>query len=571
MSGGGGQTVNSDPWEGQQPYLSDIFSEAQSIYESGTGTNYYPGTTVAPFSGQTEAGLDALFARSQGGSPVTQGLADYSLGGMSQQNIDPQAMMAGGMQAMSGLPAGQNLMMAAGQPLDLGALTQNFGYGNSLQGYGDAASMTGGPVGSVDPSANFVSSALAGDPSFSQTAGMLTSQFGLGGQVDPGQLTTDFNLSGGQLDPAAASQLSTTASGDFLGSNPYLDSVFGTGQRELNEQFQQTVMPELNATFGAAGRSGGGLHQLYAGQAAGDLQDATGDLFGSIYAPAYESERNRQMQAAGQLGSLGLQQGAQDLQAQSTGAQLMSSAEQSQQQADLTAQQLAQQGGVAGLGIASDIYGMNLGQQLGAAQLGGDLYNLQNQANLGYGQLGTELFGAAQQGDLSRLGMAADLYGGGLDRSLAAGAGLGELGISGMNAMGDLYGDIGSNQYRAATMAPQVAELEYGDIEQTLRGGALLEDQTQRLMSDAQTRYDFNQQAPWQQIGNYSSAIYGMPSGYGTQTSSGGSRVAGALGGAMAGGGIASMLGGGSAASAAGMMNPYLMPMIIGGGLLGMY
>lgn len=36
--GGGGSTTTvqkADPWEGQQPYLKDIFNQAQKLYQSG--------------------------------------------------------------------------------------------------------------------------------------------------------------------------------------------------------------------------------------------------------------------------------------------------------------------------------------------------------------------------------------------------------------------------------------------------------------------------------------------------------------------------------------------------------
>lgn len=52
MSGGGGstQTVQkADPWGGQQPYLKDIFTNAQNVYHNQT-PQYYPGQTVAGFT-----------------------------------------------------------------------------------------------------------------------------------------------------------------------------------------------------------------------------------------------------------------------------------------------------------------------------------------------------------------------------------------------------------------------------------------------------------------------------------------------------------------------------------------
>lgn len=54
--GGGGQnttTQKSDPWVGQQPYLQDIFSQAQKQYQQ-PGPQYFPGQTLAPPTPQTQ-------------------------------------------------------------------------------------------------------------------------------------------------------------------------------------------------------------------------------------------------------------------------------------------------------------------------------------------------------------------------------------------------------------------------------------------------------------------------------------------------------------------------------------
>ena len=62
MSRGGGNdtketTTKAEPYGPSEPYLQDIMNEAASLYASGTGMQYYPGSTVVPMSGQTEASL----------------------------------------------------------------------------------------------------------------------------------------------------------------------------------------------------------------------------------------------------------------------------------------------------------------------------------------------------------------------------------------------------------------------------------------------------------------------------------------------------------------------------------
>lgn len=52
-------TQSSAPWSGQAPFLSQVFSEGQRLYGSG-GPQYYPNSTVAPFSQTTQNALGRI-------------------------------------------------------------------------------------------------------------------------------------------------------------------------------------------------------------------------------------------------------------------------------------------------------------------------------------------------------------------------------------------------------------------------------------------------------------------------------------------------------------------------------
>jgi hypothetical protein len=62
-SGGGGESTstvyqNADPWVGQQPYLKEIFSNAQNLYKNGgLAPEYYTGNTLAPMDAATSKAL----------------------------------------------------------------------------------------------------------------------------------------------------------------------------------------------------------------------------------------------------------------------------------------------------------------------------------------------------------------------------------------------------------------------------------------------------------------------------------------------------------------------------------
>ncbi len=78
QGGGGGGKTDTSPWKQQQPFLTDIFGEAQDIYRRGP--NYYPTTNpIAGLSDQTQAGLDAMlqpgYAAEGIQNTVQQGLA----------------------------------------------------------------------------------------------------------------------------------------------------------------------------------------------------------------------------------------------------------------------------------------------------------------------------------------------------------------------------------------------------------------------------------------------------------------------------------------------------------------
>src|SRR5262245_4736225 len=86
MSGGGGNTSvqTSAPWSAQKDYLlgndnrniPGLFPQAAEWYQ-GQSPQYYPGQTVADFSPEQQAGMEAMFARGANGSPLTQASNQY--------------------------------------------------------------------------------------------------------------------------------------------------------------------------------------------------------------------------------------------------------------------------------------------------------------------------------------------------------------------------------------------------------------------------------------------------------------------------------------------------------------
>lgn len=70
----GGQTVTqeNEPWGPAQGFIQQGMQQAQNVYNSGTGQQYFPISTVVPFSNQSETALQAMEGRALQGNPLNQ-------------------------------------------------------------------------------------------------------------------------------------------------------------------------------------------------------------------------------------------------------------------------------------------------------------------------------------------------------------------------------------------------------------------------------------------------------------------------------------------------------------------
>ena len=77
-------TQNSEPWSAAQPHLRNIFSGAQGLYNRGA--EYYPGSTVVPFSNQTRAGMQGLENQFSQSNPVGYDAMQGAVTGVAGSN-----------------------------------------------------------------------------------------------------------------------------------------------------------------------------------------------------------------------------------------------------------------------------------------------------------------------------------------------------------------------------------------------------------------------------------------------------------------------------------------------------
>lgn len=88
------------------------------------------------------------------------------------------------------------------------------------------------------------------------------------------------------------------AAGEYLNSNPYLDSVIDSSVNDITQNYLDSVVPQLNSTFARSGRFGSGAQLNSMADANEVLADSIGDTVSRIRYQNYDNERNRQMQAA---------------------------------------------------------------------------------------------------------------------------------------------------------------------------------------------------------------------------------------------------------------------------------
>jgi len=69
--------TSNEPWAGAQPYLKTGYAAAQQNILNNP-TQFFPGSTVVPFSPETQAGLGATANRAYQGSPVLGAAQDYT-------------------------------------------------------------------------------------------------------------------------------------------------------------------------------------------------------------------------------------------------------------------------------------------------------------------------------------------------------------------------------------------------------------------------------------------------------------------------------------------------------------
>jgi len=171
--------------------------------------------------------------------------------------------------------------------------------------------------------------------------------------------------------------IGATASGSFLGSNPYQAQMMQAATRPLEQQFSGQVLPQIASLYSKAGRYGSGAMQNALTGATESYGRALGDITSNIAGQQYQAERGLQQQA--QLGQ----------------AQLAAAAPSIYSQQYLPSQQLAQVGAareaIAAQPLQEQMARYQFGQQLPYQQLSGYLSSVYGSPMGSYGTQTTSM------------------------------------------------------------------------------------------------------------------------------------------------------------------------------------
>lgn len=105
------------------------------------------------------------------------------------------------------------------------------------------------------------------------------------------------------LQAQSGQQVSNTLNGDYLHSNPYIDATFNTGANQILKSYQQGVNNN-NAGFERGGRYGSGMQQVAQDNANNTLGQNLSQYAANTYNQNYQNERQNQVNAVGQAGTV---------------------------------------------------------------------------------------------------------------------------------------------------------------------------------------------------------------------------------------------------------------------------
>ncbi len=227
-------------------------------------------------------GFQGTTALTQGAQWQNPGVGATAAAAGTINNNAGNALMQNGMTGTNaGMPLAQQAAANASSNPAQAAYAAQTGYTNSAGAQANTLSQTAG----FNP-ASFLFGSQAG---YTNAA--------MGGQTALSQYLAGNNNPASQM-------LKSTANGDYLNSNPYIDQAIKNANQSTVDQFNNSIAPGIDSTMAAAGRLGSNAYASARNSAEKTTANAMATNAGNMMAQNYANERSNQLNAQNAIGAL---------------------------------------------------------------------------------------------------------------------------------------------------------------------------------------------------------------------------------------------------------------------------
>lgn len=274
-------TVNQ-PWSGQQPYLSNVMSDAANWYygndpQYANPSNLNPGPTGS-YSAST-------------GAPQAQASASSSGAQNTAAPYQPTTTLPGELSLYSnGFNGGAGILPGT-TPTPSSNAASNYNIPASALSPLNNNPVTG--TGSVNPNSSYAPLYYPGQTYAGETTGQAS---GLASNIAAG-------AAGGSMSQIAGNAMSADnqlMNATNLANNPYIAAAAQGAIIPIYQNLMQTVLPQDNSAAIAQGAYGGARNGLENAQSINDANLAALDTTSSMYNSAYNSGLQAQAQGVAQ-------------------------------------------------------------------------------------------------------------------------------------------------------------------------------------------------------------------------------------------------------------------------------
>lgn len=471
-------TTKTEPWDGAKPYITKYLAQADKLYSEGK-PEYYQGDTIAGQSSATKDALnqqEALARAGAGGIKNAQNTVDAITQGKNFSSQPNQTLS----QLQNGVAFGTN---------PASSTVNNIAGGAQVGQAPGQATLTAGQ-NYTNPGIAATHQAMSGvNANYTNPATAQAANYNQYTNAAAGLQAQQANALASGNNPAM-DYLRSTASGNEIGKNPYLDQMVQKQQTKIADQLKNITNPQIDSQAASLGRMGSAAYATQRNNAESTAANAMAQVATDMYGNQYNTDKDRQMSAAGQYGNFYNQDQQNQMQVNAYLANTSNSQQQNRMQGTDLYGNLnnAQQGlrndaaniGLAGAGQIGSLSNAQQGLRTDAA----NSLNSQYQFDKNY-----QMQGLGLQNDIHQQGIQ-NQFQNNTQKLHAANSQ-----FSNQNAQAN-------TQLGAAGMAGDMYGMGYLPSEYLARVGAQRDQRSQDELNAKIQRHDFNQNQPLANIAN---------------------------------------------------------------------